>query len=250
MMSKLKKVLRWGLIAIFPFFIINCQILSSILPMGDENLENLQISPDLSSGIQPGESRTFKVGVMECCYVFKPIETKVRWSVSLVDGVSLDPNTGVFFVEPDTDHGRIYEVTASIQGGRKVITSQVYVVRKEANPLIGFWREKSQLTCDTFSEVAPEEPIREFQFKADGKFYVTWMPFEIYHDYWGTYSFDINSGILDLVMENGNYKPEDFSGNGKFSISEKGELILENIWLGSPYESEVEANCGHIFVRP
>jgi hypothetical protein len=55
-------------------------------------------------------------------------------------------------------------------------TSQAIVVRKDANPLIGYWKEQSQLTCDGFTEVAPEGPIREFQFKADGKFYVTWMP--------------------------------------------------------------------------
>ena len=249
-MLKNRRLLPWGFVMIFPFFIINCQLLSNIIPGNDESLENLRISPDLSSGISPGTSRTMQVGVMECCYVFKPIETNVRWSVTPEEGASIDPKTGEFYVEPDTEHGQVYEITASVQGGRKIITSQAFVVRKEANPLIGYWKEQSQFTCDGFSEVPPEEPIREFQFKADGKFYVTWMPFEVYHDYWGTYTYDLNEGKLELVMEDGNYLPEDFSGNGQFSITDEGGLVLENIWLGKPHESEKEANCGHIFVRP
>jgi hypothetical protein len=60
----------------------------------------------------------------------------------------------------------------------------------------------------------------------------------------------LSEGKLELVMEDGNYLPEDFSGNGQFSISDEEGLILKNIWLGKPYDSEKEANCGHIFIRP
>jgi hypothetical protein len=238
------------MILIFVLVTLGCKLFSGVSSLDEETLKRLEISPDLSSGIQPGETRQFVVGITECCYVFKSNDAQVSWSVSPTDGVSIDPYTGEFFVEPDTEHGRVYEVSASIEGGRRVITSSVYVVRRDANPLVGFWREQTQLACDSSLGIVPTTPIKEFQFKADGTFYVTWRPFEIYHDYWGSYTYDLGKGKLDLLIEGGNYIPPDFEGNGKFFITDDSILTLTEIWLGNPRDFTSTANCGHVFYRP
>jgi hypothetical protein len=95
--------------------------------------------------------------------------------------------------------------------------------------------------------VAPEEPIGELQFRADGTLSVTWMPFEVYRDYWGSYQYDSKGGTLDLAIEGGNYVPEDVDGSGSFAIDEDGRLVLKDMWLGTWMRSTGGANCGHIF---
>ena len=46
------------------------------------------------------------------------------------------------------------------------------------------------------------------------------MPFEIYHDYWGTYGYDLAQGTLDLSDAEGNYVPPDLDGSGSFRENE------------------------------
>lgn len=71
------------------------------------------------------------------------------------------------------------------------------------NPLVGYWRQADSDNC------ARRGRVEELIFQADGKFKVTWTPFESYVDYWGTYTFDPASGRLDLSVEDGNYVPGD-----------------------------------------
>src|SRR2546422_6744756 len=52
----------------------------------------------------------------------------------------------------------------------------------ESNPLVGGWREEWQVACGSEERRAPAEPIRELIFLADGRFSVTWRPFEVNHD--------------------------------------------------------------------
>jgi hypothetical protein len=75
------------------------------------------------------------------------------------------------------------------------------------------------------------------------------VPFEIYHDYWGTYGYDLAQGTLDLSDAEGNYVPPDLDGSGSFSIDEQGQLTLGDLWLGSPRDGGGEPNCGHRFVH-
>jgi hypothetical protein len=118
------------------------------------------------------------------------------------------------------------------------------------NPLVDiWWREEAQFACGTQQQVAPEHPIGELRFRADGSFDVTWVPFETYRDYWGTYTYDPQRGTLSLTIARGNYVPADVDGNGLFSIDEQGRLILTDMWLGSRRDSKIPANCGHRFTR-
>ena len=67
-------------------------------------------------------------------------------------------------------------------------------------------------------QVPAERSIGELEFRADGTFSVTWVPFETYRDYWGRYTLDLRTGRLNLQVETGNYVPPDVDGDGTFCV--------------------------------
>jgi hypothetical protein len=217
--------------------------------LDQETLERLTLSMERTVQMRPGETREFSLGVVECCYVFEPVDACATWSVSPGAGATIDSETGVLVVDSSTPSGEAFTVTADVEEERRLVSIDVYVYTPEDNPLVGNWREEVQLACQTWQELAPEEPVGELQFRADGSFSVTWMPFEIYRDYWGSYRYDLEEGSLDLATSGGNYVPEDVDGSGSWEIDEEGRLILRDMWLGTPHGASGTANCGHRFVR-
>jgi hypothetical protein len=210
-------------------------------------LNHLALSMEQTVEMQPGESVTFALGVVECCYFFEPVEACATWSVNPIEGASIDPLTGVFTVDATTQSGSVFAVSADVENGRRVVSIEVHVFTPDTNPLVGIWREEAQFVCGTGEEIVPEQPIGELRFRADGTFGVTWIPFEIYVDYWGSYAYDSAQGILDLEITGGNYIPDDVDGSGLFSFDEQGRLTLSDMWLGSSHEETGTANCGHRF---
>ena len=97
-------------------------------------------------------------------------------------------------------------------------------------------------------EETPARPIQELIFEADGTFSLTWTPFELYKDYWGTYEYDLASRSLALEVKGGNYIPPlIFSNSPRFRIAPDGSLVLENIWLGASRNGPATLRCGHRF---
>lgn len=217
--------------------------------LDEDTLNRLSLVMGGTLAMQPGETWEFSPGVVECCYVFEPVDACATWSVSPTDGATIDAETGVFTVDPGTPSGKVFTVTADVENGRRLVSVDVYVYTPEANPLFGIWREEAQFSCETDEEVVPEERIGELSFGANGSFSVTWHPFEIYKDYWGTYTFDLNQGTLDLTGAEGNYVPEDLDGSGSWFIDEDGRLVLRDMWLGAPRGGSGIVNCGHRFTR-
>jgi hypothetical protein len=226
-----------------------CNIVGGGSHLDDETLEQLTLAmASQSIQFQPGDSYDFNVGVVECCYVFNPVAADVAWSVTPSQGASIDPETGVFTIDPTTPSGSVFTVSADVEHGRRIVTIDVYVYTPEANPLAaGIWREEAEFACETGEEITPAERIGELVFHADGTFSVTWMPFEIYHDYWGAYTFDLERGTLDLSVTGGNYVPDDIDGSGFFSIDDQGRLALSDMWLGTGHEPTSTAICGQRF---
>jgi hypothetical protein len=217
--------------------------------LDEDTLNRLELSMDQTVQMRPGETRTFSLGVVECCVYFAPVEACATWSVDPTEGASVDPDTGVFTVDAATPSGSVFTVSADVENGRRVVSTEVHVFTPQDNPLVGTWKEEAQFACGTGEEAVPEERIGELRFGADGRFSVTWMPFEVYKDYWGTYAYDLVQGTLDLVVIGGNYIPDDVDGSGLFSFDEQGRLILRDMWLGSPRDGTGSANCGHRFTR-
>ena len=219
-------------------------------PLDQETLERLTFSlatlePTIQ--LQPGAVYTFSLGVVECCYVFEPVQVCAAWSVEPGTGASIDPESGLLSVDAETPSGSVFTVRADVESGRRVVSIDVHVFTPEANPLARLWREEAQLACADGAEVAPSSPIGELRFRADGTFGVTWHPFEMYVDYWGAYTYSLEDGALELVISGGNYVPDDVDGSGWFYVDEQGDLVLQDMWLGSPMDGVEEVNCGHRF---
>jgi hypothetical protein len=216
----------------------------------EEKLNRLEISIGKSGQAQPGDRMELQVGTTECCYVFQPVKIKTRWSIDPQTGARINPTTGVLEIAANVDSGTIYTITADLQNGQKTLTAQLQIYTPQANPLVGVWHESKQIDCHTMaaSELIGESSLRELVFKADGTFQATFTPFEIYHDYWGNYTFDPEKGMLQLTVVSGNFTPENMDLQGGYQIDETGALVLKNIWLGRREEA-IPAGCGHIFIK-
>jgi hypothetical protein len=220
-------------------------------PLDAQTLGRLLISPFDSAEleVQPGRTLKLAVATQECCVFFKTVDACVTWSVTPSAGARIDAVTGELTVDAGTPHGSAYTVRADVEKGRRILSRSVFVYTPAGNPFKGLWREEAQLDCRRGNEVAPEVPIEELILTASGRFYVTWHPFEIRRDYWGTYAFDRETRAFDLTVESGNYIPADVRGGGRFSWDAADRLVLEDIWLGTPFRGEGPARCGHKFRR-
>lgn len=159
------------------------------------------------------------------------------WWVEPTEGANFDADAAVF------------TVSADVGDGRRLVSIEVHIYTPEYNPLVGTWREEARFACSTGEEGVPQHLIGELRFRADGTFTVTWTPFEVYGDYWGTYAHESTQGRLGLSITGGNYVPEDIDSGGTFSIDEEGRLVLSDMWPGSPGEGTDLPGCGYRFLR-
>jgi len=203
--------------------------------------------------MQPGDTTRLVLGVFdyEICGTgfrcFVPVAADATWSITPADGARIDPFTGILSIDASTPSGSVFMARAEIEGGLHVVETRVKTFTPETNPLIGYWGEVAQLACEGGAEVAPAKAIAELVFDPDGAFSVTWVPFESYKDYWGTYTFDLAQGTLELSVTGGNTIPSDVDGHGEFAIDASGRLILTDLWLGTPSLERGPPNCGHRF---
>lgn len=214
----------------------------------NEPLKRFVLSFESIVQLKPGEQYQFSVGDIRCCYYFDPLDVKAVWSFSPASGAKIDQN-GLFTVDENTPSGSVFRVTANINNGQATAGIDVYIYRTEDNPLIGTWREDTQLACGSELLVTPDQLIGELIFRADGTFSVTWHPFEVYTDYNGKYQSDLQNGSLEMTIENGNYIPGDVDPSGSFYIDWDNRLILKDLWLGSWQGSSNPAQCGHRFIK-
>ena len=144
------------------------------------------------------------------------------------------------------------------------------------NPLVGSWRQTGWKPCKPLAVLKPENvdwDLEELILKADGTYSVTWTPFEVYHDYWGRYTYSIArrgynlasdvgepgmrddatvgpwyKGPIELVIKHGNFVPSDFSGKGVFAVRGK-QLTLTDVKLGTRHAPQPLDLCERTFVR-
>lgn len=191
----------------------------------------------LAACATPPEAEVGKAGIVETepppdCRPPAPYGGYLFWmedpSVALGSSVSLfpwfTPQPGVMEAVPEgclridevagpgklLEDGRTVLISADAASGEAVavrghigeakISGRIIVYEPAAMPLVGTWSQSA-------AECAGTEPLRELIFKGDGTFSATWTPFEVYKDYWGTYTFD--EGQLTLVPDGGNHVPGD-----------------------------------------
>lgn len=124
-------------------------------------------------------------------------------------------------------------------GGHTGITGIVKVYDAASNPLVGTWIQDDDGNCPGNSR------ILELKFEGDGNFSVTWRPFEAYKDYWGEFDYELETGMLLLRPESGNYIPEDVS-SGMIRLTGDEFSLLEGMSFGSSRDGDV---CSSPFKR-
>lgn len=196
---------------------------------------------------QPGD--VFDVWLAEpvCCYFLERVEIyDPVWTVTPAELATLEQ--GTLTIAEDAPNGTEITITASYAG--ETLTETVYVYRPDENPLVGNWYETAQLTCGDGSEMQTGgTTIGELLFLADGRYYVTWGPFEVYFDYRGDYQYSLATGSLTLTASAINYLPADFAGTGTFELQDNGDLIITGIDFGTPPYGTYAAGCGYRFAQ-
>jgi hypothetical protein len=129
--------------------------------------------------------------------------------------------------------------------GRDTAGQAVQVVDPRLGAVVGTWQQAGV-------ECAPEvrgamEPVRDLVLRRDGRFTVTFVPFETYHDYWGRYTYDPATGALRLRVEGGNKVPAGLDLDGTARIA-NGRLTLARMWLGQPSASRPRV-CAYAFTH-
>lgn len=114
-------------------------------------------------------------------------------------------------------------------------------------PWSGCWKEIRQIDCESGDIFEAEDKIGELRLLPNGRYSITWHPFETYTDYAGTYNINPAEGAIAFNHEDDAV----FDGDGFYSFKENGDLELMDIWFGTFYkdsESDSEiVSCGYVF---
>ena len=237
----------------------------SIPPLDQRTLESLWFGDRHAIALRPGQEQVLQLGITECCVYFRRVRARVAWSIDPANrGASIDSN-GVVRIDPNARDGAVYRVYADVENGRRFVSTDVYVYTAEGNPLAaGVWRHYGEISCDGgfVLPLAAEDPdeILELDLMANGQFRVTWLPFEVYVDFWGPYTYDLATKRITFGVTHGNYVPAEMDRDGTFELVKLGEpevlngwtvqnyeLLLNSVWLGRRRQSTRPPGCGMVF---
>jgi hypothetical protein len=164
-----------------------------------------------------------------------PLKCTTGWAVTGPAVLSADRKS--LTIAADAPPGAIVLVRFQHEG--KPVSTQFRIVAKDEIVLTGRYSQRSLEGCSV------QEPVRELEFRPENRFSVTFMPFETYQDYWGSYSFDPATKRLKLTVEGGNFVPPSLDLEGEAELSE-GRLRLKDIFLGSR-DGAPRSGCTYVF---
>lgn len=223
-------------------------------PLDAQTLDQLRLGwTDVQ--LHPGESHQFKLAILSSYMAPREISACATWKVTPEGKGATISSSGLLQIDSGVQAGAKFVVTADIENGRAQRQIVAVVYTDAAQPLVGLWRQLSRSGCVAFNEITAVQPINELEFRADGTFSVTWTPFETYRDYWGSYQTDLARRSLLLKIDQGNYVPANFRGEGSFRLKDKSTIELEGIYLGDPRnyktapDTKINKNCRYIFTR-
>lgn len=165
-----------------------------------------------------------------------PLRCTADWSVAGPARLSADRTSVV--IEADAAPGAV--VTVGFRHGTERIERRMEVIARDAVVLTGRRGQRSVEGCEG------AEPVRELEFIEGNRFAVTFMPFETYRDYWGSYSFDPATGRLSMQAEGGNFVPPGLDLEGQAELAE-GRLVLRDFYFGSRHAAPPARSCTYIF---
>ena len=180
---------------------------------------------------------------------FQPIPAECWGSPSVApeSAAKVTADGGGVQISPQATDGEQIPVSVLVDG--RVVKGAIRVVDPMAHPLAGRWIERS-VRCDAPQQTAGHQPIKELEFAADGRFSVTWAPFETYRDYWGSYAFDPKRGSLSFQVTGGNHVPVDLHLVGTARLSDTMHILtLSGLSLGEPEGPSLPQSCTITFGR-
>jgi hypothetical protein len=164
-----------------------------------------------------------------------PAECLSGWAIEGPADLSADRQS--LTIRPDAPPGSDIVLRYSVKG--EPVVSRFRVVARDAVVLTGRWGQSEATGCEAL------EPVRELEFGPE-RFSVTFMPFESYKDYWGTYRFDAATGALRLTVDGGNSTPPGLDLEGTARL-EDGHLVLDGMFLGDRAGRVPEHSCRYRF---
>lgn len=223
-------------------------------PLSDATLNQLRLGAS-DVQLRPGDTYQFALAIPSS---YKPAEKVPACAVWTVEpegkGASIS-SKGLLKIASGAPAGSRFIVTADIENGRAKRQIVVLIYTNKSQPLVGLWKQLGSAHCQGKEQISPFRPINELEFRVSNWFSVTWQPFETYRDYWGKYAAKNASGAISLQIEQGNWIPADFHGNGKYKIKPDGTLELRGIYLGDRgpsghgKQTSSPRECRYIFTR-
>ncbi len=210
----------------------------SPISLSEADSRNMKPYVIVPLAMEPGQTFQVAAAVYDCCFVSRPVEADVSWSVEPQEGATIDTASGVFTVDADTAHGSVFTVMANIENGAHRPSAEITVFTKEMDPFIGSWREDEAGS------------IGELLFTTDGQYTVTWTMLEDYMDLFGAYEFDTATSVIEFIFDWDRTETAGFSGAGSYHFEADGSLVLEGICSGGP-DSKLgtgEKVCTHRFI--
>ena len=165
-----------------------------------------------------------------------PLRCTSDWTVSGPARLSADRTR--LEIDPDAPPGAM--ISVGFRHAGKAVGAELRVVARDEVVLTGTRSQRSAEGCEA------ADPVRELVFRPQNRFAVTFLPFETYQDYWGTYEFDSVTGRLVLKVEGGNSIPPGLDLEGKAGL-ESGRLTLSEMFLGSKNGFVPARSCTYVF---
>lgn len=169
-----------------------------------------------------------------------PLKCFSRWSTS-DPAVTVEAERGKIVIAPDATPGRDVEITGTI--GERTVRTRFRIAPAEGPVLTGFW---SQESVDCHGPV-PRDSLRELRFNSDGRFAVTFVPFEVRQDYWGSVEFDPAAGRIGFAVERGNTVPADLMLKGQARVEGDNQLLIDGVYFGGLDVPPPAGGCSYVF---
>ncbi len=176
--------------------------------------------------VRPGDTISFQVGIQSSISGFTafPKDCLKNWRIEPADLSSLNDKTATLKISDAAPSGSQIDISVMFFG--ESIKRTIKITGRDEVVLTGIRSQKEGPDCPGATHVG------EIDFKDDGRFGVTFAPFESYVDYWGTYSFDSKTGALTMKTDGGNFIPSDLDLEGKAWLEPNGVLHLDGFNLG------------------
>lgn len=169
-----------------------------------------------------------------------PLKCFSAWSSS-DPAVDVAPERGRIVIAPDATPGRDVEIVGTL--GSRTVRSRFRIAPADGLVLTGFWSQASVDCGGPF----PRDPLRELRINSDGRFAVTFVPFEVRQDYWGSVEFDPAAGRIGFVVDRGNSVPAGLMLKGRTEVDGEGQLVMVGVYFGGLEAGPPAGGCRYVF---